>query len=252
LDFRLSVQPGEEGRMPRSGGVAAPGTVDRTTFAYERLRELIVHGQLAPGTRIVETDLAERLGVSRTPVRSAVQRLQQEGFLVPRGEGVQARPRVAPLTREDAGELFGIVGTLEGLAARRAAELPRKERANVVRELEAANRSLEKTPQESPESGNLFFERDQAFHAIYVAAGAGPRLRSLHDATKPQAERYIRLYVSTLYTEIGTSVREHEEIIQALDRGAPELAQKAVVTNWYNASLRLYKVIDVVGERGSW
>jgi DNA-binding GntR family transcriptional regulator len=52
---------------------------DRVSQAYHQLRELIVWGKLAPGPRIIETDVATRLGVSRTPVRSAVQRLQQEG-----------------------------------------------------------------------------------------------------------------------------------------------------------------------------
>ncbi|MFB6240160.1 MAG: GntR family transcriptional regulator, partial [Gemmatimonadota bacterium] len=54
---------------------------DRSGETYTRLRELIVRGQLAPGSRIIETDVAERLGVSRTPVRSALQRLEQEGFI---------------------------------------------------------------------------------------------------------------------------------------------------------------------------
>ena len=52
---------------------------ERPLVVYERLRHLIVHGVMAPGSRIVESDVAARLGVSRTPVRGALQRLQQEG-----------------------------------------------------------------------------------------------------------------------------------------------------------------------------
>src|SRR6478672_9936126 len=93
----------------------------RPQQVYERLRELIVDGRLAPGTRIVETEVAERLGVSRTPVRGALQRLQQEGYVVDSPTLQQTRPTVAPLTSEDAHELFLLVGALEGLAASRAA-----------------------------------------------------------------------------------------------------------------------------------
>jgi DNA-binding GntR family transcriptional regulator len=60
----------------------APLREDRIVQAYEKLRDLIVWGRLAPGTRIIESDVAGRLGISRTPVRSALQRLQQEGYIL--------------------------------------------------------------------------------------------------------------------------------------------------------------------------
>src|SRR5687768_9042809 len=75
---------------------------DRVTVVYHRLRELIVRGRLAPGARIIETVIAARLGVSRTPVRAALQRLQQEGYVVVASPGQQSRMAVAPLTQEDA------------------------------------------------------------------------------------------------------------------------------------------------------
>ena len=92
----------------------APQRAARPELVYRKLRELIVRGQLAPGTRIVETDVAQRLGVSRTPVRGALQRLQQEGYILDSPSLQQSRPTVAPLTREDARELFSIVAEIEG------------------------------------------------------------------------------------------------------------------------------------------
>ncbi|MCY3548496.1 MAG: GntR family transcriptional regulator [Gemmatimonadetes bacterium] len=89
---------------------AKTGTSDRGTQAYQHLRELIVHGRLAPGSRLIETEVAERLGLSRTPVRSALQRLMQEGYISDPGTGRQSRPYVAPLTQDDAFELLHIVG----------------------------------------------------------------------------------------------------------------------------------------------
>jgi len=77
-------------------------------------------------------------------------------------------------------------------------------------------------------------------------------LIALHDAVKPQAERYIRMYISMLTGDIRSSVDEHDAIIDAIEEGRAEAAQLAVETNWQHAADRLGKVIEVVGERGSW
>ena len=225
---------------------------DRVTQAYQQLRELIVRGRLAPGSRIIETDVATRLGVSRTPVRGALQRLQQEGYIVSSGTGQQSRLAVAPLTKEDARELFAIVGEVEALAARWSAELSEHRRATLVVRLRDIKNRLDQAGSESRPDQHLLFDLDQAFHRGYVEGGAGARLLALHDAVKPQSERYVRLYVSALVDEIGTSVREHTVIIDAIAAGEGDSAQSAVRSNWTNAGKRLAKVIESLGERGSW
>src|SRR5688572_29047128 len=95
----------------------------RPEQVYTRLRDLIVQGLLSPGSRIIETEIATRLGVSRTPVREALQRLQQEGFVIGTPGAQQSRLTVAPLTRADVHELLNLVGALEGLGAYEAASL---------------------------------------------------------------------------------------------------------------------------------
>jgi DNA-binding GntR family transcriptional regulator len=75
---------------------------------------------------------------------------------------------------------------------------------------------------------------------------------ALHDAVKPQAERYIRMYISMLTSNIKASVDEHETIVVAIDEGRADDAEQAVQTNWRHAADRLSKVIEVAGERGSW
>ncbi|MGH7521115.1 MAG: FCD domain-containing protein, partial [Gemmatimonadales bacterium] len=93
---------------------------------------------------------------------------------------------------------------------------------------------------------------DEAFHAQYVHTAAGPRLLSLHHGIKPQAERYVRMYVNALVDEIGTSVAEHNLIVRAIESGNPDAAQRAVQTNWRNAAERLGRVIANLGEHGTW
>lgn len=225
---------------------------DRMTEAYEKLRELIVWGRLAPGTRIIERDLARRLEISRTPIRSALQRLQQEGYVTALGHGRQARLSVAPLTISDARELFAIVAAVEGLAGRHAARMDATQRVDLTRILRRLNADLLHASEAERPDPNYIFELDRDFHRSYVEAAAGPRLLALHDAVKPQAERYNRLYTSALVTEIRTSVEEHAEIIESIAAGDPERAEVAARTNFENAAERLSAVIATLGERGSW
>ena len=223
----------------------------RPQEVYEQLRALIIDGRLAPGTRIVETDVATRLGVSRTPVRGALQRLQQEGYVVDSPTLQQTRPTVAPLTSEDAHELFLLVGALEGLAAFRAALGAAAERAALATDLTAINDAFRAAAAAPRPDHARIFELDERFHRCYMKA-AGPRVRSLHDTVKPQAERYERLYVSMLTSELHTSVVEHRAIVKAIRSGNAPAAQAAVETNWRNAAERLAVVVSAAGERGSW
>jgi DNA-binding GntR family transcriptional regulator len=225
---------------------------DRVTLAYNKLRELIVAGRLAPGSRIIETAVAARLGVSRTPVRAALQRLQQEGYVMIASPGQQSRMSVTPLTQDDARELFGMVSAVEGLAANLAARRPAEERQVVAEELRALNGELLQAASSAHRDVNLVFELDQRFHRRLVEAGAGPRLLALHDSFKPQSERYGRIYSSALINEIATSVDEHDDVIAGLAAGDGEAAEQALRRNWWNASERLAQVIGTVGERGSW
>ncbi len=201
---------------------------------------------------MVELELAARLGVSRTPLRTALQRLQQEGYVLDTPTQQQSRLIVAPMTNEDAHELFHVVGALEALAAYQGAQLASGVRARLAAELKRTNTALKQESEERSPEYNALFELDERFHRAYVKAGAGPRLRALHAAVKPQAERYERLYVSLLAPQLATSVEEHERIRRAIRDGRAREAHDAVLTNWRNAASRLGKVIERAGERGTW
>ena len=223
---------------------------DTVSRVYQELRALIVWGHLPPGARIAERAVAERLGLSRTPVRSALHRLQQEGFVSSVGRGQDQRLIVAPLTQEDGREVILIVGHLEGLAAHTAASLPDDRRKRIVARLREIIKEL--AAESKRREFTRIFDLDQAFHRAYVEDVVGPRLLALHRSIKPQIERYTRLYVSALVDELPTSVKEHEVIVRAIAAGDPQAAQKAVETNWRNAAARLSGVIAQLGERGSW
>jgi DNA-binding GntR family transcriptional regulator len=228
---------------------------DGPLSVYEQLRDRIVRGRLAPGIRLVESEIAALTGVSRTPVRAALERLRQEGYIVGTSTTSGARlgrAIVAPLTNEDAREIYMIVAQIEGLAAREAATKPRELRRLMVRDMRRSNDEFRAAARARMPNSDQLHDLDDAFHHRYVEAGAGPRLLALHSAVKPQAERYGRIYTSTLASEVGTSAAEHDAIIHALEVGDPEGAQLAVQTNWNNAAKRLERVINAVGERGTW
>jgi DNA-binding GntR family transcriptional regulator len=224
----------------------------RPDQVYSRLRDLIVQGLLAPGSRIVETEIASRLGVSRTPVREALQRLQQEGYVMGSPGAQQSRLTVAPLTQADVYELLNIVGALEGLGARNSALMSQADRRTLVRDLKDLNGEFHRAGKTVPINHGTFYDADERLHRHIVEAAGGPRLLALHDAVKPQAERYIRMYISMLTGDIRASVYEHDIIIAAIDEGRADDAELAVQVNWRHAADRLSKVIAMAGERGSW
>jgi DNA-binding GntR family transcriptional regulator len=249
---RKPAQRGAQRPKRSSGEVASAPHGSRPEQVYARLRDLIVQGLLSPGSRIIETEIAGRLGVSRTPVREALQRLQQEGFVTGSPGAQQSRLTVAPLTRSDVHELLNVVGVLEGLGAYEAASLDEARRRALADDLREINGEFHRAGRRTPPEHSAVYDADDRFHRRIVEANGGPRLLALHDSVKPQAERYIRMYISMLTADIATSVAEHEAITTGIEEGRADVAQNAVVLNWRHAADRLSRVIEVAGERGSW
>jgi DNA-binding GntR family transcriptional regulator len=219
--------------------------------AMHEVRNLIVQGKLSPGTWIVEGELAKRLHLSRTPARAALQWLQQEGYIRVHRTANKSRMVVSPLTKEDANELYAIIGHLEGLAGRITAALPKTERLDIAQKLKELNHALSEI-KDHPARQGAIFDIDRNFHRLIVESGAGPRLHSLHKMIEPQVERYWRLYASSIIGNLQSSIDEHNDIIAALVAGDAGGMERSLQVNWEKGRERLGQVIDVFGERGSW
>jgi len=232
----------------------APKTenANSVTRAFTELRELIVRGNLPPGAWIVEAEIASRLGLSRTPIRSALQWLHRDGYVVEHKGNRKARIVVAPLTREDARELYTIVGHLEVLAATTITAFPQAQRTKLADELAALNEELNEIASQRPVDPRRVFDIDKTFHARIIAAGAGQRLAALHNSMRPQMERYWRLYASSIISELHESVSEHNEIVRGIRKGDAAMVQKALDRNWSSGFDRISRLIEIFGERGSW
>jgi len=230
-------------------------TVERgssTATAFNALRELIVQGRLAPGSWIVESDLASVLKMSRTPIRAALQWLQHEGYLAARGTGSKSRMMVAPLTLSDARELYGIVGRIEGMAGRYTALLLPAQRSSLVAALRKLNAELLTIAKSSNPDPDRFVRIDTAFHDTIVDGCGLPRLLAIYSAIKPQTDRYWKLYSTTNREEMKASCKEHDRIIAAIAKRDGEKVESALQFNWGKGAERLGKTIRRLGERGSW
>lgn len=242
----MSIPP-----FARESAAGMSRTGDSNDDTYARIRDLIISGRLAPGSRIIETDFADRLDVSRTPVRSALQRLHQEGYLIAEDGKKQSRLSVTPLTKEDAHHLYEILGRIEGLAARWVAELPAPDRERLVGQLTGMNEQLEAAV-EGGANPSLVYDLHTRFHWTIVAASEADRLIRLHLSIKPQAERYRRLYSRGRPEDVRMSLREHETLIERIDAADPEGAEEATRLNWQEAARRIAVLIEQDGERGLW
>ncbi len=191
--------------------------------------------------------------MSRTPVRGALHWLQREGYVLEQKSASKSRMFVAPLTKDDAKELYSIIGRIEGMAGREVAALPESDRVAIAEKLRALNRKLDDivTDGRAVVAGGIF-ELDRNFHRTIVGAGAGPRLKVLHKAIEPQTERYWRLYASSIINDLHLSIEEHEKVISAIEEGDANRVERGLKVNWDNGCQRLARVIDLFGERGSW
>ena len=218
----------------------------RVSRPYEQIIEMIVYGRLTPGARIAEGPLAERLGVSRTPVREALQRLRQEGLLIEvgGGSGLRGRLAVAPLQRERMEELYALAAAIEALAVRGLSKVDASQREKLAKRLERIEREFHAAARRRTPEFDRLFQLHQAFHRTLVEAAAGPETRAVLRTVKSQMDRYEWFYAPMAGPDFTPTRREHAAIVKAVRRGnAPEL-ERAVRTNWLNAAERLGPLID--------
>ncbi len=192
-------------------------------LVFESLREAIINGTLKPGERLMEVQLAEDMGVSRTPVREAIRKLELEGFvvMVPR-KGAY----VAGISLKDIADVFEIRAALEGLAAGLAAERITED------ELEELERHLVRV-NESTENNDLpaLVELDTSFHDILYKASRNDRLVQIINNLREQIQRF-RTASLAVPGRMKDTLLEHKEIVEAIsERNATQaqfLAQQHV------------------------
>ncbi|CAH2211802.1 GntR family transcriptional regulator [Tepidibacter aestuarii] len=176
-------------------------------IVFEYLRESILKGKLEPAQRLMEVQLAEQLGVSRTPVREAIRKLELEGLVVmlPR-KGAY----VADVSLKDIIEVLEIRAALEGLAASVAAERMSDED---LEKLELISYQFKK----SLENGDIdmMVKKDIELHDLIFNSTNNQKLIQINNSLREQVYRFRVTYISDHDTSKNL-VKEHEDIIQAI------------------------------------
>jgi DNA-binding GntR family transcriptional regulator len=184
---------------------------------YERLRDEIVKGLIRPNERLVELDLAERLGVSRTPVRESLKRLSAEGLI----HGGRHHLVVREHAPEEIREIYESRAALEGYASRLAAM-----RAS-PQEIETIGSFHEKNVNQLVCSAREHIvDVNDRFHDAIIDAAHNERL---HDLIRRNREFYFNYRIARMYTddEAATSLQGHMSILAAIERRDPEDAEEA-------------------------
>lgn len=201
-------------------------TLERSTLresVYVQLRDWIISGVLESQEILRDQELAERLGVSRTPVREALRRLEDEG-LVETAKNRWTRVRMVRL--EEARQIYPIVRALELLALELA--LPNLS-AEDLAQMQAANAQLEAALEAAnPEAATA---ADVHLHNILIQRCQNPELISILTGLKQKYTMLERLYFGSVSLG-GQSVRDHERLIRALKKGDLEQAKAILTNNW--------------------
>jgi DNA-binding GntR family transcriptional regulator len=195
-------------------------------LVLEAIREAIKNGTLQPRERLMEIQLADDLGVSRTPVREALRKLEQEGFIVmvPR-KGAY----VSDLSMKDVADVFEIRAALDGLAGGLAAERITED------ELDLMERMLvEKGEAINQHDIDKLVEADTRFHEAMYMASRNERLSNIISNLREQIQRF-RLTSLSVPGRSEDSLKEHRQILEAIQARDIQLARQLAQEHIENA-----------------
>lgn len=204
-------------------------------LVFEKLREAIVDGTLPSGERLMEVQLADDLGVSRTPVREAIRRLEMEGFVV-------MTPRkgayVSGFSLKDITDVFEIREALEALAASLAAERISEEQiTDLYRHLELFEKATVSHDVEE------WVKLDTSFHAVIYTASQNERLVQMINNIMEKILRYRKMSLKP-EERIKFAYKEHQDIVAALARRDREAARKAASIHINNAHISIVDILN--------
>ena len=204
-------------------------------IVFESLRDAIISGVLEPGERLMEIQLAQEMGVSRTPVREAIRKLELENFIImiPRRGAY-----VAGVSLKDVADVFEIRSALEGLAAGLAAERITED------ELEQMERTLFYRAAEGEQDIEQFVKSDTDFHALVYKASRNERLIQILENLREQIQRF-RATSLAVPGRNKLAIEEHRMIVEALRSHNIEEAQSLAMAHIVTAENVMFEYLSL-------
>lgn len=192
-------------------------------LVFNALRDAILKGELIPGERLLENKLAERMGVSRTPIREAIRKLELEGLvtMIPR-KGAE----VSKITKKDIKDVLEVRAALESLAVRLACDKIDKDRIELLLKLKEDFKLAAKR-----KDIDQIIQKDVEFHDAIFAATGNEKLIQILDNLRKQIYRFRVKYIQEM-EDYQVLVDEHEEIVESIINSnhdkAEEIAKKHI------------------------
>jgi len=200
---------------------------------YRRLKVWIIDGTLRPGEVLRDQGIALSLGVSRTPVREALRRLEDEGFVE---TALNRWTRVAPLDLQKALEIYSIIEALEVFALETA-----RLTAEDIKKMSVINQAMRRALRLKQPGSAL--RADEDFHGVWLTGAQNGELWVLVQQLKTKLQR-VELAYWDRAARADESVREHATLLRALQTGSRHEAIVALKRNWQGAKQRLRTVAD--------
>lgn len=221
-------------------------TISIADQIFEQLQDEILSGKYKKGEILSEAKLSEELGVSRTPVREAVRRLEQERILDETGRGIV----VVGISAEDMLDMYDIRIQLEGQAAARAAKNVTEEQLNEMQEVIDLQKFYTDKPGDVSNKSNNIRDMDSSFHELlYRASGSVV----FHDTLSNIHKKILKFRKASVSdkSRAEQSYEEHLAILDALRLHEPELARSRTVQHIINARDNIKKRLAMMEEKDS-
>lgn len=202
---------------------------------FNTLREAIIVGELKPGERLMEVQLSEKMGVSRTPVREAIRKLELEGLvnMIPR-KGAH----VADLSVKDIIDVLEVRASLDGLATSLSASRITDDELKELKHIQTQFAQY-------VEKGNLhgLVKKDVEFHDIIYRSSRNEKLIQIANNLREQVQRFRVIYLKD-YSSTQEIIREHMDIYESLNNRDSQAAQKIAQQHIKNQEMAIVKSLN--------
>ncbi|QQE76295.1 GntR family transcriptional regulator [Brevibacillus composti] len=221
--------------MPIPKNFQSPVRMSAKEKAFQQIQRWIIDGTLEPGEKLYDAELSDALGISRTPVREALQLLQSQGFV----EMYPGRQTiVTTLTKEDVPKIYPPLASLQALAAEEATPNVTAAHIRKLRELNESYRAAIADAQ-------LFaaMEKDEQFHDVILEIADNPYITQFSSLLQLHVMRMKYLFFQQPIRIKAESVQEHERLIQAMERGEAQEAAAIMKENWLRPMREVYQIL---------